>query len=263
MASVDLRDESQLLWIEIGSVTISDDKVDEVEVSIHNSEGKEEMKSKAVDNQKGGGKGRKKSVLHAMDLKATCIAFSGDTIFVTPPHGSSTKLKRRCNFFSKWSRDRPPPQKKEREEIDAKSVIQFLIKKNFKDGQTFEYSLKDTSVTLHVTMRSLGALSGSSVDDSKLGEEYDKLKDKSLAATTLNAVKHLASNLEEMADPLKVVDAVMKTAESIAEAHPFLKTAVIALSIPYKVRCVTPVRTHLSETSSIRCGNNSTSSRRT
>ncbi|KLO15490.1 hypothetical protein SCHPADRAFT_263732 [Schizopora paradoxa] len=213
MASVDLRDESQLLWIEINV-----DKDDKLRLSIRDSEGKET----AIEKKKGDGDAGK---------NAQCIAFSEDTIIVTPPRGFLTKLIGRLKTFFKKSQDHSPPQKKE---ISASSVIRFLVSERGKDGQTFEYPLKDTSVTLHVTLKSLGRLSGSSIDDSKLGEEYDKLNDSLLADGTLNALRDLANNLKGNVN-LEVLDAIMNRVKSIAEVHPLINTAVTALSIPYKM----------------------------
>ncbi|KLO15479.1 hypothetical protein SCHPADRAFT_263522 [Schizopora paradoxa] len=140
MAPIDLYDSSQLLWIEVDAVTISDDKEDEVEVLIRNSDGKEEMNSKTVDKKKGDKKDGKE-----LKLKAKCIAFSGDKIIVKPIRG----------FVKGFiGQDCPPLQ-----ESDASSVIQSLDTKEAKDGHTFKYSPENTSVTLHVTMRSLGAVS--------------------------------------------------------------------------------------------------------
>lgn len=51
------------------AVTVSDDEVDTVEVSIRSSEEKEEMKSKSVDKEKADGKDGKKSESPAMNLK--------------------------------------------------------------------------------------------------------------------------------------------------------------------------------------------------
>ena len=51
-------------------MTVTDDKVNTVDVSIRSLEGKEEMKSKTVDKEEADGMDGKNSESHAMKLKA-------------------------------------------------------------------------------------------------------------------------------------------------------------------------------------------------
>jgi len=158
-------------------------------------------------------------------LKTPCVAFSDDTILITPFYTHRFRLGHRDEI--------------DKFELDAEAVISFCREQSANgQGSNSEYTGKGKGkgrmLKINVTLWGFNSQVLISNSSFKAGELDKTLDDWSLSDGTMKALQSTFTAIKDNVH-IEVLDGVLKTLETFAKAHPITSIVAKALLIPYKM----------------------------